>query len=140
VTDSVIYVEKETEESLVECGDKLGDMTNELPHREYIEEFVSGRPKNYAYRLAGGKTVPKVRGITLNYSAPHLVNFDIIRDTILKGKEGEKSEIVVRTKKKITRRKGQGEVAVVTEPEDNIHRLSFHKRRRLNDKSSVPFG
>jgi hypothetical protein len=41
--------------------------------------------------------VCKVRGTTLNYSASHLVNFDIIRDMILKGKEGEKREIVVRT-------------------------------------------
>jgi hypothetical protein len=64
---------------------------------EYIEVFVSGRTKNYAYRLPGGKTVCKVRFIILNYSASHLVNFDIIHDMILKGKEGEKREIVVRT-------------------------------------------
>jgi hypothetical protein len=137
--DSVIYVEKETQARLVKCGEKLGDMTNELPPGEYIEEFVSGGPKNYAYRLAGGKTVCKVLGINLNYSAFHLVNFDIIRDIILKGKEGEKREIVVCTEEKIKRKKGQGGVAIVTEPEDKIYRLSFHKRRCLNN-SSASFG
>jgi hypothetical protein len=81
-TDSVIYVQKETEAPLVECGDKLGDMTNELQPGEYIEEFVSGGPKFYAYRLVSGKTVCKVRGITLNYSAYNLVNFDIIKNMI----------------------------------------------------------
>jgi hypothetical protein len=52
-TDAVIFVEKETEAPLVECGDKLGDMTDELVPGEYIEEFVSGGPKHYAYRFAG---------------------------------------------------------------------------------------
>jgi len=33
----------------VTCDDKLGDMTNELGSDEYIKEFVSGGPKNYAY-------------------------------------------------------------------------------------------
>jgi hypothetical protein len=64
-------------------------MTNELRPGDYIEEFVSGGPKKDAYRLVGGKTVCKFRGITLNYTASHLVNFDIIRDMILKGRRGE---------------------------------------------------
>ena len=46
-------------------------MTNELQPGEFIEEFVSGGPKNYAYRMVGGgtdttkthkKTVCKVKG------------------------------------------------------------------------------
>jgi hypothetical protein len=108
-TDFVIYVEKEMEAPLVECADKLGDMTNELPPGEYIEEFVSGRPKNYGYRLVGGKTVCKVRGITVNYSASHLVNFDNIRDMILKVKERNKREIVVHTEKKLNEKSFKAE-------------------------------
>jgi hypothetical protein len=114
-------------------------MTNELRPGQYIEEFVSGGPKNYAYRLVGGKTVCKVRGITLNYAAPHLFNFNSIRDTVLKGKEGERMEPVVHTDRKIKRKKVQGGVTIVTEPEDKIYRLSFYKRRRLNNNTSVPF-
>jgi hypothetical protein len=66
-------------------------MTSELKPSEYIEEFVSGGPKNYAYKIVNSatnqrKTVCEVRGITLNYNASHLVNFDAIRDMILKKK------------------------------------------------------
>jgi hypothetical protein len=40
-----------------------------------------------------------VRGFTLNYAAPQLVNFDIIRTMILGGDPGD--VITVRTKRKI---------------------------------------
>jgi hypothetical protein len=97
-TDSVIYIQNGSEPPLIDCGDKLGSMTNELQPGEFIEEFVSGGPKNYAYRVVGvgtdaSKTVCKVRGITLNYSASQLVNFDVIRDMILK--TGEPTPAVV---------------------------------------------
>jgi len=55
-----------------------------------MSEFVSGGPKNYAYMVMTGgrgekeKTVCKVRGITLNYNASKLVNFERIKDMILK--------------------------------------------------------
>ena len=52
-------------------------MTSELKPSEYIEEFVSGGPKNYAYKVVDSVTgerkhVCKVRGITLNYNASRL--------------------------------------------------------------------
>lgn len=68
-TDSAIYVQKETEAPLVECGDRSEDMTNELRPGEYIEKIVSAGSKNYAYRVGGGKTVCEVRSITLNCTA-----------------------------------------------------------------------
>ena len=49
-TDSVIYIQNDDEAPLIECGDKLGSMTNELQPGEFIDEFVSGGPKNYSYR------------------------------------------------------------------------------------------
>ena len=90
-TDSVLFVQPSDESALVGSGDSLGAMTSELKPSEYIEEFVSGGPKNYAYRIVDSatgerKTVCKVRGITLNYNASHLVNFDVIRDMILEKK------------------------------------------------------
>jgi G:T-mismatch repair DNA endonuclease (very short patch repair protein) len=48
-TDSVVYIQDESQPRLVEVGDRLGDMTNELQPDEFIQEFVSGGPKNYAY-------------------------------------------------------------------------------------------
>jgi hypothetical protein len=84
-TDSVIYIQKCVELPAVTCGNKLGGMTNELCRDEYTKEFVSGGPKNYAYKIVNAstletKTVCKVRGITLNYSAAQLVNFATIRE------------------------------------------------------------
>ena len=49
----------------------------------------------------------------------------------------------VHTERKIKRKRmggGGGLVAIVTEPEDKIYRISFFKRRRLCDNTSVPFG
>jgi len=98
-------------------------MTSELRPTEYVSEFASGGPKNYAYtviEIVTGRaaTVCKVRGITLNYNAKQLVNFDVIKALIL----GTGEPIVtVHTEKKIKRmRNGGGTVAIVTEPEDKI--------------------
>ena len=67
-TDSVIYIQNDEEPPLIECRDKLGSMTNELQPGEFIDEFFSGGPKNYAYRVINRtdtaktpKTVCKVR-------------------------------------------------------------------------------
>jgi hypothetical protein len=82
-TDSIIFVQKESEPPLIECGEYLGDLQSELKPGECIQEFVSGGPKNYAYRALNvrdvAKTVCKVRGITLNYNASKLVNFDVFK-------------------------------------------------------------
>jgi len=118
-------------------------MTSKLRTIEYISEFMSGGTKNYAYSVIDtGKgratTVCKVRGITLNYSAKQLVNFNVIRDMIIGSWE---PTVMVYTEKKIKRKRmGGGTVAFVTEPEDKTYRISFLKRRRLADNSSVPFG
>ena len=142
-TDSVLFVQPSAESPLVETGDNLGDMTSELKPFEHIEEFVSGGPKNYAYTVVDTvtgerKQVCKVRGITLNYNTSRLVNFDVIRDMILK----EGPVVTVHTEHKIKRKRkgGGGIVSIVTEPEDKIYRISFFKRRRLSDETSLPFG
>jgi len=120
-------------------------MTSELKPNEFICEFVSGGPKNYAYKsinsLTGEeKTVCKVRGITLNYSVSQLVNFESIRHMILRG-GGETDTVTVHTERKIKRKRGNGgRVQIVTVPEDKTYRVSFFKRRRLHDNPSVPFG
>jgi len=118
-------------------------MTSELRPSESISEFVSGGPMNYAYKIViegkKEKTVCKVRGITLNYNASKLVNFERVRDMILRTGD---DVLHVHTERKIKRKRtgGGGLVAIVTEPEDKIYRISFFKRRRLGDNTSVPFG
>jgi hypothetical protein len=149
-TDSVIYIQKCGQPPAVTCGDKLGDMSNWLGLDEYIEEFVSGGPKNYSYRMANARTleketVCKVRGITLNYAAAQLVNFDNIRHMILNADAGD--VIIVRTERKVKRKTrkcdgsglhGADTVPIVSKPEEKVYRISFNKRRRLENQNSVP--
>ena len=121
-------------------------MTSELKPWEFICEFVSGGPKNYAYKSINSvtgeeKTVCEVRGITLNYSASQLVNFESIKHMDLIGDETD--TVTVHTERKIKRKRGKngnGRLQIVKEPEDKTYRVSFFKRRRLQDNTSVPFG
>ncbi len=85
-----------------------------------------------------GETVCKVRGITLNYSASQTVNFDVMKALILRGDDTE--TVTVHTEHKIKRKRADGRINIVTDPEDKIYRVSFLKRRRLCDNTSVPFG
>ena len=74
----------------VETG-YLGDLTDELEEfgsGSYIEEFVSGGPKNYAFSVfsptTGKRTTRcKVKSITLNYDNSRVVNFTSLRNMIL---------------------------------------------------------
>jgi hypothetical protein len=101
-------------------------MTSELKSDVYIAEFVSGGPKNYAYRtrntVTGAEaTVCEVRGFTLNYSASQLLNFQSIKQMILKG--NAQATVTVHTAKKIKRKRGlngEGRVQIVTESEDKV--------------------
>jgi hypothetical protein len=150
-TDSVFYVQPDNEAPLFKTSDRLGSMTSELKPGQYIREFVSGGPKNYAYRVYDSvtrqpiETICKIRGVTLNYSTSQQVNFNVIKNMILSG-ESEDS-VTVHTDRKIKRKKNRADgvacssyVSLVTEPEDKLYRVSFFKRRRLDDNSSVPFG
>ena len=83
------------------------------------------------------KTVCKVRGITLNYTASQLVDFKKVKDMIL-SKDDE--TVIVRTENKMKRKKIDGGVHLVSEPEDKTYRVSFLKRRRQNDNTSLRFG
>jgi len=102
-----VYIQQRSEPRLVETGDCLGDMTSELKPGHHIGEYVGAGPKNYAYKTINTvtgeqNTVCKVRGITLNYSASKLVNFEI-RDMILN--RDDKATVTVHTEKKIKRKR-----------------------------------
>jgi len=140
-----VFIQRRDGAALVEIRDCLDTMTSELKTYEIISEFVSGGPKNYAYKTLNSvtraeKTVCKVRGITLNYKDSQLVNFERIKDMILKG--NVKEAVIVHTESEIKRKRGKdgdGRVNTVSEAEDKTYKISFFKRRRLNDNSSVPF-
>jgi len=59
----VIYIQARDQPALFETGDEFGDMTSELRPSEFISEFVSGGPKNYAYRVMTGGTGKKKQNV-----------------------------------------------------------------------------
>jgi len=100
------------EPSLIESGDNLEQMTSELKPDEIISEVVCAGPKNYAYKtlnsLTGeSKTVCKVRGISSNFSASKLVNFEKMKDMILAADQNE--TVIVRMPNKMKRKRCRGE-------------------------------
>ena len=66
----------------------MGDfLTDELKKGDYIEEFVSGGPKNYGYRSKTGKKECKVRGFTLNYRNAEVINFETMKNVVVTPEE-----------------------------------------------------
>jgi len=129
-TDSVIFIQPGpgSEPTLIKTGDNLGQMQSELKKGEIIVEVVCAGPKIYAYKTVNSATgeskiVCKVRGIMLNYHASQLVNFAKIKDTILRKKDDE--TVIMHTKHKTKRKKIDGGVHLIREPEDKTYRVSF---------------
>jgi len=118
--------------TLIETGDNLGQMQSELKENEIIVEVVCAGPENYAYKTYNSetgesKTVCKVRGITLNFAK---------KKEMLSKKDDE--TVIVHTKNKIKRKKIDAGVHLISPRTRRI--VSFLKRRRLNDNTSLPFG
>ena len=85
-------------------GDYLGELTNELKKGEHIVEFVSGGPKNYAYKTNRGNEMCKVRGFTLHVTNSQLINFESVKRMVLDSSE---TTITVTNPQKICRDKGK---------------------------------
>jgi hypothetical protein len=84
-TDSVIYKKDEKESWNLKLGNFLGDMTDEIDEGDWIVDFVSGGPKNYAHRTHKGKTVVKIKGFTLDSVNAPVFSFENIKKVIING-------------------------------------------------------
>ena len=136
-TDSIIYVydEENPNHKMVETGDYLGDLTNELDADDHIVEFVSTGPKCYAYTTNNGKFCCKVKGFSLNSSNSKYINFEQMKKMVY----GTLSEIVDIKDRKITRSKDDFEI--VNKYEEKIYKLVYDKRIIAEDKvSTLPYG
>ena len=80
-TDSVIFTWRKGEWA-PKLGDCLGELTSELADNDHIVEFVSGGPKQYAYKTLMNEEACKIRGFSLNYSNSHIVHFDALKDYV----------------------------------------------------------
>ena len=118
-TESVIFVSRPGDTD-PETGSFLGDLTDELKKPgDYITEFVSGRPKNYAFKTCLGDNVCKVKGFSFNHKNSKLINFESMLGLVSrpqnqkdkkrkrnnKQSEEEVDKIIVTNDRKITRQK-----------------------------------
>lgn len=139
-TDSIIFTQDENEINPI-TEDYLGAMTNELEcygANSYITEFVSGGPKNYAFKVLSPNTnethyVCKVKGISLNYENSKLINFDKIKEIIFNNSD---SDIQVK-ENKILRTKDN---SVFSTKRKKNYNVCYTKRMRIEKFDTLPFG
>ena len=124
-TDSVIYVSKDGEVD-PPLGNYLGDLTDEL-NGDYITTFMSGGPKNYAYRTSRGKSETKIRGISLNHSTCQKIRPETVRALVhLYTKCNIKAKITINNPFKITRdTKGKN---IITKEMKKDYQIVYDKR------------
>lgn len=134
-TDSVIFVQKKGEAPPLETGDYLGDLTDELKQGNHITTFVSGGPKNYAYRENDGSLTCKVRGFTLNHTNKEYVNFETMKNMVL---QQSAAKITLPARNKICRDKYQ--CKVYNRKEDRKYGLVYTKRRIVENFNTLPYG
>ncbi|VDH89537.1 Hypothetical predicted protein [Mytilus galloprovincialis] len=137
-TDSIIFRDKDKNlTKTLPIGNYLGQLTNEVsPEDGHITHFVSGGPKNYAYKMASGRETCKVRGFSLNNKTnSDLINFSSICDVVV-NKNIE--YIKTRNPRKISRLNLKRKLYNRVEEKD--YRMVYTKRRLLNDLTTLPFG
>ena len=139
-TDSIIFTQKDGEYE-PPTGEFLGDLKCETDG-EPITAFVSGGPKNYAYRLESGETVCKIRGFTLGSGNASLLNFDVMERMVLN--DGLQGGATVDALDPFNVRSDRGGALRSTggaEGATKRYRLVYNKRVVLPDGvSTLPFG
>ena len=132
-TDSVIYVHEPGKPE-----PPLGDLTDELDG-DYITEFMSGGPKNYAYVTNNDKRVMKVRGITLNYATLQKLNFEAMRNLIdLYVDCSIQDKVTVDNPFQITRDKKNKKI--ITKGTKKDYQIVYNKRVVKENYGTVPYG
>ena len=136
-TDSVVFKYKEGDYR-PQTGDFLGDLTDEL-NGEYIVEFVSAGPKNYAYRLSNGSCYCKVKGFTLNHKNSQKINFQAMcNEVFLWYFQGLSSGLSVHNPRKICR--NAKEQNIFNREENKKYSVVYDKRRVLSNMDTLPYG
>ena len=116
-------------------GGYLGELTNELKKGEHIVEFVSGGPKNYAYKTNRENKICKVRGFILHVTNSQLINFKSVKRLVLDHSE---TTITVTNPQKICRDKEKRKL--YNREEEKNYQMVYTKLRRLNNYDTEPFG
>ena len=134
-TDSIIFRSKPNMYD-PKLGDFLGELTNEISLKDgnYISEFISAGPKNYAYKLDTGITKCTIKGFTLNYITNLNLNFDSIKEIVL---QDHKKKLAIK-QLKFTRNKSTWEIN--TSRKKKLYSFVYDKRVIIDNYETLPFG
>ncbi len=135
LSDSVVFTHKQGE-WLPELGDYLGQLTDEVDPGDYIVAFVTGGPKQYAFRTAKGKEVCKLRGFTLNSMNSSIVHFEALKDYICNIRPQRNTTLVNPTK--ICRDKANFQI--ISKPEAKHYYPVYKKRIIVDNYYTLPYG
>lgn len=136
-TDSVIFVSRPGDVE-PEIGPYLGELTNELasPDDYIIIEFVSGGPKNDAFRTIQGEQICRIRGFSLNCQNAQILNFHSMFDIVT---TDQSNTLIVIDPSKITRFKFP--IKIYNSVENKQYQLVYSKRAiQLNSYDTLPYG
>ena len=131
-TDSAIFIDDKS----IKTGDYLGQLTNELKHGYWIEEYASSGPKSYAYRAVNVEgdfyQVCKIKGFTVRN------NKDKLNLRALVSMVNDENHVIEISTSNITRNKKTKTLKNTT----STKKLSFvfDKRVLWPDYRSTPFG
>ena len=141
-TDSIIYLEETPTQFQPVLGSYLGDFASELADDEYIQEFVSGGPKNYGYTTNKGNVECKVRGFRLNSEGHTQLNYDVMRHNVqdeIQKPLPKPREIQVTKTYHIVR--NPTNYTLLTQPQHKWYKLVYDKRViHHNTFKTYPYG
>ncbi|GFU38971.1 uncharacterized protein NPIL_10371 [Nephila pilipes] len=132
-TDSIIY--KSDGKNDPPLGNFLGEFTDEL-NGGIITSFVTGGPKNYAYKLLDGSEACKIRGFTLNFQNSLVLNFDSVKELVY-SMDTTRSMTVINPRK-ITRDKKKRKIE--NKMEIKTYKMVYDKRVIQEDFNTLPYG
>ena len=115
-------------------GDYLGELKDETKGVP-LSMFVSGGPKNYAYKLVDGSQVCKVKGFTLNHRNSLVLNINSMKNLVTTPEQAG-STYQVTNPHRIVRKYGQ----LFSKKEVKDYRLVYDKRVLMDNYCTVPYG
>lgn len=161
-TDSVIFVDRAHKHTMrLPVGNYLGELTNEISSKQkHIVEYVSGGPKNYAFRTCDGTETCKVRGFTLHFANSRLISLDAIKDLVIDSQKNKldtkNKEMSIKNGGKRKRKLVEKRIITITNPskinrdarkrilynrkEDKKYKIVYTKRVVQSNLWTYPYG
>ena len=118
-TDSIVYIESQNSK-VIETGDMLGELTDELDGESINNTFVSGGPKNYSFIYGNNKQKCVIKGFRLNHENSQILN----HTNMIKMVKNEIKDLTLVNENKITRQNKQ----IVNKYEEKVYSFGYDKR------------